>query len=188
MKRVPFSFLLSILLATELTHFSMSCSRDSKLTFDAVAVLKSYPLCFFFFFYNLINRIQSTSICFYIYERIISISDPYTLILAASKNVKKNVKKRRSFYGIWFTFYSRSFFFVSGRTFSAFLPPPGSHPFLCLPRRLEKLSLWTEFFFSNRAVRRVYGRNFIFPHKTNFHQLYFVYFKLTCGPLFYSIH
>ena len=77
----------------------MSCSRDSKLTFDAVAVLKSYPLCFFFS-YNLINRIQSTSNCFYIYERIISISDPYTLILAASKNVKKNVKKRRSFYGI----------------------------------------------------------------------------------------
>ena len=22
----------------------------------------------------------------------------------------------------------------------------------------------------------------------NFHQLYFVYFKLTCGPLYYSIH
>lgn len=95
MKRVPFSFLLSILLATELTHFSMCCSRDCKLIVDAVAVLKTYLLCFFF--YNLINRIQSTSICFYIYERIISISDPYTLILAASKNVKKNVEKRRSF-------------------------------------------------------------------------------------------
>ena len=113
MKRVPFSFLLSILLATELTHFSMCCSRDCKLTVDAVAVLS-----FMLFFYNLINRIQSTSICFYIYKRIISISDPYTLILAASKNVEKNVEKRRSFYGFWFTFYSRSFFFVSGRTFS----------------------------------------------------------------------
>ena len=101
MKRVPFSFLLSILLATELTHFSMCCSRDCKLTVDGVAVLKTYPLrfFFFFFFYNLINRIQSTSICFYIYKRIISISDPYTLILAASKNVEKNVEKRRSFYG-----------------------------------------------------------------------------------------
>ena len=186
MKRVPFSFLLSISLATELTHFSMCFSRDCKLAL--LMPLRCWRLILYVFFYNLINRIQSTSVCFYIYERIISISDPYTLILAASKNVKKNVKKRRSFYGIWFTFYSRSFFFVSGRTFSAFLPPPGSHPFLCLPRRLEKLSLWTEFFFSNRAVRRVDGRNFIFPHKTNFHQLYFVYFKLTCGPLFYSIY
>lgn len=90
-------------------RFSMCCSRDCKLTVDVVAVFKTYPLCFF---YNLINRIQSTSICFYIYERIISISDPYTLILAASENVKKNVEKlRRSFYGFWLTFYSRSFFF-----------------------------------------------------------------------------
>lgn len=97
-------------------RFSMCCSRDCKLTVAVVAVFKTYPLCFFC---NLINRIQSTSICFYIYERIISISDPYTLILAASKNVKKNVEKlRRSFYGFWFTFYSRSFFFVSRRTFT----------------------------------------------------------------------